>query len=84
LLTLTYTRTALRGLRDLPTDDRQRMVDRLEAYAADPDAPDHDVVPLTGTPNGFRLRAGNWRALFTVNGREMAVYRIAHRREAYR
>lgn len=83
-LTLEYTRTALRGLRTLPGDDRQRMVDRLEAYAANPDAPEHDVIPLEGTPNGFRLRTGNWRALFTVTGHEMTVYRIAHRREAYR
>ena len=40
--------------------------------------------PLAGEPEGFRLRAGDWRALFTLSGAEMTVYRIRHRREAYR
>ena len=41
-------------------------------------------MPLKGTPGGFRLRSGDWRALFTVSGVEMRVYRIGRRREVYR
>jgi mRNA interferase RelE/StbE len=56
----------------------------LEAYAVASDAAGHGVVPLEGVSGGFRLRSGDWRALFTVKGDEMAVYRIGHRREVYR
>ena len=41
-------------------------------------------APLKGTPGDFRLRSGDWRALFTVSRDEMTVYRIGHRREVYR
>jgi mRNA-degrading endonuclease RelE of RelBE toxin-antitoxin system len=84
MLSLTFTRRALRDLRGLPPGDRQRVMDRLDAYAAASDASGHDVIPLAGTPDGFRLRTGVWRALFTVDGTDMVVRRIAHRREAYR
>lgn len=81
---LTYARQAQRDLRSLPRADRLRIIDRLDAYAADPEGAQHDVIPLAGTPNGYRLRFGNWRALFMVSDDEMRVFRIAHRREAYR
>jgi mRNA-degrading endonuclease RelE of RelBE toxin-antitoxin system len=55
-----------------------------EAYAASPDAAGQNVKPLRGTPGDFRLRSGDWRALFTVSEREMTVYRIGRRREVYR
>ena len=60
------------------------MLERLQAYAAAPAAPGHDVVPLAGTEHGFRLRVGDWRSLFTASGDEMEVYHIGHRREVYR
>ena len=84
MLSLSYTRTALKDLRGVPAADRVRVMERLDAYAADPAAPGQDVVPLAGVPGGFRLRVGTWRALFTVLGDGMEVYRIRHRREAYR
>ena len=60
------------------------MMERLDAYAADPAASGHDVVRLAGVAGGFRLRAGLWRALFTVTGDRMEVHRVGHRREVYR
>jgi mRNA-degrading endonuclease RelE of RelBE toxin-antitoxin system len=84
VLSLVYTRRALRDLARLPAADRQRIRERLNAYAAAPDAAGQDVSPLKGTPGDFRLRSGDWRALFTVSRDEMTVYRIGHRREVYR
>ena len=83
-LTLSFTRTALKELRCVPGTDRARGLDRLEAYAADPAAPGHDVVPILGVADGYRLRFGEWRALFTITGAAMDESRIRHRREAYR
>ncbi len=84
MVSLTFSRSARRDLRGIPAGDRERLLDRLDAYAADPEAPGHNVRPLAGQPGGFRLRSGDWRALFTLTAAEMTVYRIRHRREAYR
>lgn len=84
MLSLTYTRQALKDVKRLPAADNKRLRERLKAYAAAPDAPGHDVTPYKGTPGDFRLRSGDWRALFTVSGSDMTVYKIGHRREVYR
>jgi mRNA interferase RelE/StbE len=41
---------------------------------------------LEGSPNAYRLRVGEYRILFTIDDRThiVTVYRIRHRREAYR
>jgi mRNA-degrading endonuclease RelE of RelBE toxin-antitoxin system len=33
---------------------------------------------------GFRLRAGDWRAIFVIVEGRLEVTRVMHRREAYR
>jgi mRNA interferase RelE/StbE len=84
MLSLVFTAPARKDLRGLPVADRHRIMERLNAYAAAPEAAGVDVVPLQGTPGGFRLRSGDWRALFTASGDEITVYRVGHRREIYR
>lgn len=84
MLSLVYTRRAIRELARLPAADRKRIRERLNAYAAVPGAAGQDVEPLKGASGDFRLRSGDWRALFTVSRDEMTVYRIGHRREVYR
>jgi mRNA interferase RelE/StbE len=84
MLSLVYTRRAVRDLAGLPAADGKRIRERLKAYAVAPDAAGQDVKPIKGAPGDFRLRSGDWRALFTVSGDEMTVYQIGHRREVYR
>jgi len=84
MLSLIYTRRALKDLAALSAADGRRVRERLSTYAAAPEVAGQDVMPLKGTPGGFRLRSGDWRALFTVSGVEMRVYRIGRRREVYR
>jgi mRNA-degrading endonuclease RelE of RelBE toxin-antitoxin system len=45
-------------------EDIVAAVDRI---AADPSAPNNNVRPLKGTPNGFRVLVGDWRVSYTVN-----------------
>ena len=75
---------AEKDLARLPHADRDRIKVRIEAYAADPRDPHHDVVALVGTVGGFRLRVGDWRAIFVVAEGRLEVTRVLHRREAYR
>lgn len=43
-----------------------------------------DVKHLTNFTPEYRMRVGAYRVLFEVDGRTIIVYRIRHRREAYR
>lgn len=44
-----------------------------------------DVKKLTNFIPAYRLRVGNYRILFEIKDeRQIVIYRITHRREAYR
>jgi len=68
----------------MPKADARRLRDRLEAIAAAPQAQHPNVRPLVGCPGSFRLRHGDWRAVFSIEGDDVVVDRVAHRREVYR
>lgn len=59
-------------------------MERVNAYAADPDGRHHDVLSLVGSVDGFRLRVGDWRVLFKRVEGAIWIRRVAHRREVYR
>ena len=46
----------------------------------------HGVKKLSGTKDGFRVRVGDYRILYTIDERRkiLTIYRIRHRREVYR
>ncbi len=43
-----------------------------------------DVRHLTRFSPEYRLRVGNYRVLFEVDGNQVVVYRIKHRKDAYK
>ena len=43
-----------------------------------------DVKRLTNHTPEYRMRSGNYRALFEIEGTKIIVYRILHRKEVYR
>jgi len=43
-----------------------------------------DVKKLTNFTPEYRMRVGDWRILFEVEGEKIIVYRIRHRKEAYK
>ena len=42
-----------------------------------------DIKRLTNFRPAYRLRVGDYRVLFDVDGDTIIVYRVRHRREAY-
>jgi mRNA interferase RelE/StbE len=64
--------------------EARRLLERLERIADVPDKLHPNVVPLVGEPGVFRLRQGNWRAVFSIEEGDVIVDRVAHRREVYR
>lgn len=83
-LRIVFTRRALKDLRSLPKEDRERAMDRISAFAGEPTSPQHDVIHLVGQSKGYRLRVGDWRVVFNVDNEVIEVLRIGHRREVYR
>jgi len=73
---------ATKDLRRLQKQDATRVADALERLT---DGLSEDVKRLTNFNPEYRLRVGQYRVLFEIeNDREIVVYRIVHRREAYR
>lgn len=82
---LQFTRSATRQLRRLPRSVAERIIERLETIAEDPFARNPNLRALVGVDDGYRLRVGNWRAVYELqrNERRMVVVRVVHRQEGY-
>jgi mRNA interferase RelE/StbE len=73
---------AIKDMKNLQKQDSSRIVDALERLQSDLAG---DVKRLTSFTPEYRLRIGQFRVLFEVEERaRIIVYRIVHRREAYR
>ena len=73
---------AKKDLKKLDSTARQRIIDKLQLYAADPKALANQVKKLVGDPF-LRLRVGDYRVLFTEDGIIVHVARVGHRRDIY-
>ncbi len=86
---ITYRREAARALIRMQRSQPAKADDIREALirvAADPSAPNNNLLPLRGVPDGFRIRVGDWRVSYTLDrGAEVIdVFEIAPRGGAYR
>jgi len=73
--------TAVKDLKSLPPKDISKIIARLEALIDDMKG---HVKKLSNFTPEYRMRAGNYRALFEVEGDRIIVYRIKHRKDVYR
>ncbi len=72
---------AEKDLASLPKTDAQRIVDALFLLE---DGLTGDIKKLASALPEYRLRIGVWRVLFEIVERKIIIYRILHRKEAYR
>ena len=75
---------AERDLRRLPQEAFHRIIPRIRALAENPRPP--GCRRLTGSENDWRIRIGAYRDVYEIDEVERAVriFRVRHRREAYR
>jgi mRNA interferase RelE/StbE len=73
----------LRRIQPAKAADIRAAIDRI---AAAPFAPNNNLRALTGVPEGFRVRVGDWRVLYRLDREAdtMDIFRIAPRGGAYR
>lgn len=82
---LIFSRDAARALLAMPKKDRVRLEERLEAIVAAPAGRHPNVEAMQGKPTGrFRVRQGDWRAVFRIDGTDVLVDRVGNRGEVYR
>ena len=65
----------------IPKPELENIVDKIEMMKTDLHG---DVKKLTNFTPEYRLRAGNYRILFETEGNKIIVYRIIHRKDAYK
>lgn len=75
--------SAAKELEALPRKDRRRVAARMQGLSGQPRPP--GCEKLTGH-DLFRVRQGNYRILYEVQDRDLAViiFKIGHRRDVYR
>jgi len=75
-----FSQPALETLAELPARHAAqitRKIERLQFGLAG------DVKALRNAEYGFRLRMGDYRVLFDVQGNQVLIQKIGHRREIY-
>ncbi len=72
---------AIKDLKALPAPEGRRIVAKIEALGNDLAG---DVKNLTNFTEEYRLRVGNYRVLFEVEGEKVVIYRVLHRKDAYK
>jgi mRNA interferase RelE/StbE len=78
---ITYQRAARKALTRMPRTDAERIMAKLEAYAADPAAQANNVKALQGRP-GLRLRVGDWRVIM-LDGEVLDILDVGSRGSIY-
>jgi mRNA interferase RelE/StbE len=59
---VTYRPAAVKALRRMPANTAERIMGKIDAYAANPASQANNVKKLQGR-GGIRLRVGDWRVI---------------------
>lgn len=79
---LVYTYRAIKDIDALDTSVKQRIGKALQRYEQNPLA---HAEPLKQSELGsYRFRIGDYRVVFDLEGPEIVVLRVGHRRDIYK
>ncbi len=79
---LGYTQRAERDIKKLDSNTKNRIGKALLRYSEEPlKFAEKLSEPMLG---GYRFRIGDYRVIFDIEGNEILVLRVGHRREIYR
>jgi mRNA interferase RelE/StbE len=84
---VTVSETATRQLEKIPKEVRKRVLRGLEVLIVDPfrPRPKADILRIEGTdPKKYRLRIGDYRAIYAVVDDEVRVIEVFARGRGYR
>jgi mRNA interferase RelE/StbE len=79
---LVYTRRAIKDIQKLDSETKERIGKTLLRYK---DGPLIYAEKLTNSQLGsYRFRIGDYRVICDIEGNEIVVLRVGHRREIYK
>lgn len=77
---ISYEKGALQELEKLEVSISQRIIKKVEELSDNPFS--KDIKRLKGS-NDFRLRVGDYRVIFSIEGDSIIVYKVGHRKNIY-
>ena len=82
MFNLVYSQRAIRDIRDLEPVIRLRIGKKLLRYKEDPLKYAEKISdPKLGS---YRFRIGDYRVIFDLEGKNIVILRVGHRRDIYR
>ncbi|MFH0797208.1 MAG: type II toxin-antitoxin system RelE/ParE family toxin [Candidatus Omnitrophota bacterium] len=77
-------RTAERDLKRLQSQDFWRIIEKIKVLSDNPRPA--NCRKISGSKNDWRIRIGDYRIIYEIDDSACAVkvYRVKHRKEAYR
>ncbi len=72
---------AIKDGKRIPKNDLTKIFEKIERLK---DGLQGNVKQLTNFSPEYRLRIGNYRVLFEIEAETIVIYRIKHRKEAYK
>lgn len=83
---LAYAENALAYLESLPPKQRRQVTEKIDRLTSDPRPPGCRLVRGSGggEEEVYRIRSGDYRALYVVRGEVIVVLDVGHRKDIYR
>lgn len=79
---IVYTKRAEKDISKLDRETKIRIKKALDRYTEDPlNYAKKMIDPALGT---YRFRVGDYRIIFDIEGNELVILRVGHRRKIYR
>ena len=75
-----FKKRAVKDLKKIPKADAIKLLSKINELKKELKG---DVKKLTNHTPEYRLRVGNFRILFEINGNRIIIYKVRHRKRAY-
>ena len=72
--------TSVKDLKKIDKKNQKVIINKIEKMS---DNLTGDIKKLTNFTPEYRLRIGDYRVLFEIEGNNIIIYRIKHRKESY-
>lgn len=79
---ISYTRKAIKALKKMPAEQRDRIQAKIKIYAKEPESLANNVTSLSGR-SGIRLRVGDYRIIMDDSGAVLDVLDVGPRGSIY-